>query len=130
MTTLEPGASEVLTQGLAASPRSTALRASRPAATITDGLEVLVQLVMAAMTTCPWSRSKRLPSARRTGTATLGRPLTPVGSGSNQPGAGSPLTCSLTPAIAAGGWLAGGESSEASVPRAGGGRPPPRRGGP
>jgi hypothetical protein len=53
MTTLEPGASEVLTQGLAASPRSTAFLASRPAASITDGLEVLVQLVMAAITTCP-----------------------------------------------------------------------------
>src|SRR6266498_6142842 len=114
MTTLEPGASEVLTQGLAPSPRSTAFLASRPAATITDGLEVLVQLVMAAITTCPWSRSKRAPLARRTGTVTLGRPLTPVGSGSNQPGAGSLLTRSLTPAMAAGGSLAGKDSSEAS----------------
>src|SRR5919201_6161729 len=103
MTTLEPGAREVLTHGFALSPRSTAFLASRPAASITDGLEVLVQLVMAAITTCPWSRSKGLPSATRTGAAMLGRPLTPVGSGSNQPGAGSPLSRSLTPAMAAGG---------------------------
>jgi hypothetical protein len=29
---------------------------------------VLVQEVMAAMTTCPWSRSKPVPSSRATGT--------------------------------------------------------------
>src|SRR6185437_14897681 len=33
---------------------STAFLASSPAASITEGLEVLVQLVMAAMTTLPW----------------------------------------------------------------------------
>src|ERR671923_165995 len=69
MTTLDPGASEVLTHGLEVRPRSTALRASSPAASITDGLEVLVQLVMAAITTCPWSSWNSPPSARRTGTA-------------------------------------------------------------
>ena len=52
MTTFEPGASEVFTHGLDRSPRATALRASMPAPTITDGLEVLVQLVIAAITTC------------------------------------------------------------------------------
>src|SRR6266540_282801 len=108
MTTLEPGASEVLTHGLAWSPRSTAFLASSPAAIITDGLEVLVQLVMAAITTCPWSRSKLAPSDSRTGTETFARPLTPVGSGSNQPGAGSPL------AVTAGESLAGNDSAEAS----------------
>ena len=98
MTTLEPGASEVLTHGLEARPRSTALRASSPAASITDGLEVLVQEVMAAMTTCPWSRSKRVPSSRVTGTRLLGRPLAPVGSGSNQPaGSGSWFSCGAVP---------------------------------
>src|SRR5580704_17143816 len=56
MTTREPGASEVFTQGLALRPRSTAFRARRPAATITWGFDVLVQLVMAAITTSP-SRS-------------------------------------------------------------------------
>ena len=38
---------------MVASPFSTAFLASRPAATITDGFEVLVQLVMAAITTEP-----------------------------------------------------------------------------
>ena len=56
MTTFEPGARLVLTHGLVARPRSTAFLASRPAATITEGFEVLVQLVIAAMTTEP-SRS-------------------------------------------------------------------------
>ena len=38
MTTREPGAGDVFTQGLARSPRSTAFPASSPAATITSGL--------------------------------------------------------------------------------------------
>src|SRR6266545_831123 len=108
MTTLEPGASEVLTHGLDWSPRSTAFLASSPAAIITDGLEVLVQLVMAAITTSPWSRPKLAPSESCTGTETFARPLTPVGSGSNQPGAGSLL------ALTAGASLAGNDSAEAS----------------
>src|ERR1700730_8684318 len=53
MTTFEPGARLVLTQGLEVRPRSTAFFATRPAATSTDGFDVLVQLVMAAMTTLP-----------------------------------------------------------------------------
>ncbi len=53
MTTRDPGASEVFTQGLARSPRATAARASRPAATMTWGFDVFVQLVMAAITTSP-----------------------------------------------------------------------------
>src|SRR6266508_102430 len=103
MTTLEPGASEVLTHGLA----------RRPAAIITEGLEVLVQLVMAAITTSPWSRSKPVPSESRTGTETLARPLTPVGSGSNQPGTGSPGAGSPL-ALTAGASLAGKDSADAS----------------
>ena len=43
MTTREPGASEVLTRGFTVRPRSTAFFASRPAASITLGFEVLVQ---------------------------------------------------------------------------------------
>ena len=54
MTTFEPGARLVLTHGLRVRPRSTAFLASRPAPTITDGFEVLVQLVIAAITTAPW----------------------------------------------------------------------------
>ena len=56
-TTWLPGASEVLTHGFCFRPRRLALRASRPAPISTLGLEVLVQEVMAAMTTSPWPRS-------------------------------------------------------------------------
>src|SRR5271166_4937940 len=54
VTTIEPGASEVFTHGGTVRPFSTAFFASSPAATSTDGFEVLVQLVMAAITTLPW----------------------------------------------------------------------------
>ena len=59
MTTREPGASEVLTELPTLRPRSTAFLASRPAASMTLGLEVLVQQVIAAMTTSPWRSSTR-----------------------------------------------------------------------
>ena len=49
----EPGANEVLTCFLTVSPASTAFLASSPAASSTPGLLVLVQLVMAAMSTSP-----------------------------------------------------------------------------
>src|SRR5215470_12285885 len=61
VTTLEPGASDVLTHGAALSPRATALRASNPAASITDGFDVFVHDVIAAMTTWPWSSSTFVP---------------------------------------------------------------------
>ncbi len=57
MTTFDPGARLVFTQGRVRSPRSTALRASNPAAIITDGFEVFVHEVIAAMTTAPSERS-------------------------------------------------------------------------
>ena len=52
---------------------ATALRASRPAATRTFGLEVLVQLVIAAITTSPWPIVNRLrrPSRAWRGCAAL-----------------------------------------------------------
>src|SRR5690606_41537142 len=53
LATVEPGANEVLTQGLRTSPSWLAFFATRPAATTLRGLEVLVQLVMAAMITAP-----------------------------------------------------------------------------
>src|SRR5690348_15420892 len=56
-TTCEPGASDVLTHGLADKPFAAALRASNPAPIITLGLDVLVHEVIAAMTTSPWPRS-------------------------------------------------------------------------
>src|SRR5690348_7128400 len=104
MTTLEPGASVVLTQGLRASPASTALRASSAAPTMTDGLEVFVQDVMAAITTEPWSTVVCVPSSSvtRTGDEALGSgvfekgseagnvpamPLSRLGSDTNAPSA-------------------------------------------
>src|SRR3990172_3075881 len=62
VTTFDPGAMLVLTQGLRLRPRWTALRASSPAPIMTDGLDVLVQLVMAATTTEPSLNWKRVPS--------------------------------------------------------------------
>src|SRR5262245_5730816 len=53
MTTFDPGASDVFTHDFVARPFSTAFFASRPAATSTDGFDVFVQLVIAAMTTDP-----------------------------------------------------------------------------
>ena len=64
---MEPGASEVFTHGLGFRPRAAALRASRPAPIITDGFDVFVHEVMAAITTCPWSSSVSVPSASVTG---------------------------------------------------------------
>src|SRR3954465_6035 len=63
MTTLEPGASVVFTQGLAARPRSTAFLASSAAPIITCGFDVLVQEVIAAITTWPWSTNVSVPSS-------------------------------------------------------------------
>src|SRR3979411_3250933 len=57
-TTRLPGASEVFTHGFAVRPLAAALRANRPAPISTLGLEVLVQEVIAAITTSPWPRSK------------------------------------------------------------------------
>ncbi len=54
MTTFDPGARLVFTQGFTRSPRATAFRASRPAPSMTAGFDVFVQLVMAAITTAPW----------------------------------------------------------------------------
>ena len=71
---MEPGASDVLTHGLRSRPFSTAFLASRAAPIITDGFEVLVHDVIAAIVTAPWSRSNSVPSSRRTGTDLLGRP--------------------------------------------------------
>ena len=53
VTTFEPGAREVLTHGLETRPLATAFLAIRPAAIKALGLDVLVQLVIAAITTSP-----------------------------------------------------------------------------
>src|SRR5918995_3184910 len=89
MTTFEPGASVVFTHGLRCSPRSTAFFASSAAPTITDGLDVLVQDVIAAITTAPWSTSVSVPSSRTTLVGFDGRPSAPTaaltGRGSRPP---------------------------------------------
>src|SRR5919204_5461607 len=110
MTTFEPGASEVFTHGLACRPRCAALRASRPAPTITDGLEVFVQLVIAAITTCPWSSSVSVPSASVTGVALEGRSAT----------CAPPVPA---PAVAVA-WARAGGAWEGGGGRAGGEAPP------
>jgi len=61
-TPLEPGASEFFTFGLTVSPFSTAFLASRPAASITLGLEVFVHDVIAEITTDPSPRWLPLPA--------------------------------------------------------------------
>src|SRR5215467_14971477 len=92
MTTLEPGASVVFTHGLRSRPASTALRASSAAPTITDGLEVLVHEVMAAITTEPWSTAVLVPSSRVTWTGANGR-LSPALAAGGPPGwASSPFS--------------------------------------
>src|SRR6185369_15838413 len=73
VTTFEPGARLVLTHGRTVKPRSTAFRASSPAAIITLGFEVFVQLVIAAITTDPCS------SVVVTASATAAPPLPPAG---------------------------------------------------
>ena len=62
VTTFEPGARLDFTHGRRGHPRSTAFFASSPAATITCGLEVFVHLVIAAITTAPWSSRTVSPS--------------------------------------------------------------------
>jgi hypothetical protein len=53
VTTFEPGARLDFTQGRRSRPRSTAFFARSPAATITDGFDVFVHEVIAAITTAP-----------------------------------------------------------------------------
>src|SRR3954453_20875377 len=109
MTTFEPGASDVFTHGLRCRPRSTALRASSPAPTITNGFEVLVHEVMAATTTAPWSIVTSSPSrVMRAGFVARW----PVEC------AGSPAGPSCAPGLlTAGGSLAGNDSLSASLGR-------------
>src|SRR5438270_1424658 len=107
MTTLEPGASEVFTHGLRCRPRSTAFFASKPAPTMTNGLDVFVQDVMAATTTAPWSISTSSPSRVKRAVFDE-RP--PVCAG------GCPAGPSWAPSLlTAGGSLAGNDSFDPSL---------------
>ncbi len=85
MTTLEPGAIDVLTHGATDRPFSTAFLASIAAAIITDGFEVLVQLVIEAIETMPWSISNSRPSASVTDTFFDGRPFVAPSTGFSPP---------------------------------------------
>jgi hypothetical protein len=55
-----------LTHGLRCRPFSTAFFASSAAPIITDGLDVFVHEVIAAIATAPWSISNFVPSSRVT----------------------------------------------------------------
>src|ERR1044072_5890795 len=110
MTTLDPGASVVFTHGLRCRPRSTALRASRAAPIITDGLDVLVHEVIAAIATAPWAGSKALPS-KVTVVALLVRPSARYAA--EWWSCGLPLL-PLPDAAGAGESLAGNDSSDDS----------------
>src|SRR5258708_35902391 len=79
MTTLEPGARVVLTHGLRDRPRSTACFASSAAPSITYGLDVFVQEVIAAITTWPRSSVVSVPSSRVTLTGGVARVASGVG---------------------------------------------------
>ena len=57
VTTFDPGASDVFTHGFTVMPFSTAFFATRPAPSMTAGLDVFVHEVIAAITTSPWPRS-------------------------------------------------------------------------
>src|ERR1700712_21305 len=108
MTTLEPGARDVLTHGGRSRPFSTALRASRAAPIITEGFEVLVHEVIAAIDTAPWSSSIWVPSDRVTGVGCDARP--PGSTGWRCPAG---LSDSLS-VSSAGGSEAGKDSADAS----------------
>src|SRR6516225_6569283 len=82
MTTLDPGASVVFTHGLRFRPRSTAFLASRAAPTMTEGLDVFVQEVMAAITTLPWSTLVVVPSSNLTWIGLDGLVPSPAATGS------------------------------------------------
>src|SRR6185503_18184181 len=90
MTTFEPGASVVFTHGLRSSPRSTAFLASSAAPIMTDGLDVLVHEVIAAMATAPWSISNVAPS-RLTRVGWLTRPSAPSAAVCQSAGSPPPL---------------------------------------
>src|SRR6266540_3033554 len=109
MTTLEPGARVVSTQGLRSRPRSTAFFASSAAPSMTEGFEVLVHEVIAAIATAPWSSSNSAPS-RETVTGLLGRPSLPSAADAATRGLPSPFS----PSPYAGGSLAGNVSAPAS----------------
>src|SRR5919107_4901324 len=110
MTTFDPGASVVFTHGLRVRPRSTAFFASSAAPIITDGFEVFVHEVIAAIATAPWSSSNFVPSDSSTWAGLDGRP--PSRGAAECQSTGSPPP-PPSPEYA-GASLAGKDSSDAS----------------
>ena len=76
----------VFTHGLAFRPFAAAFRAIRPAPTMTDGLEVLVQEVMEAIATMPWSTVYSPPCGEVMVTGWDRRPSAPSAADSPLPG--------------------------------------------
>ena len=109
MTTFEPGASVVFTHGLRVRPRSTAFLASSAAPIITDGFDVLVHEVMAAIATAPWSSSNCVPSSSVTDTGLLGAAVGAAAQPTRPRGGSDPLAPWYD-----GGSLAGKDSADAS----------------
>src|SRR4029453_9252503 len=87
----EPGARLVFTHGFTLRPRLTAFLASSPAPIITLGFDVLVQLVIAATTTEPWS-SPSIPGMAVSADATAAGAAAPAAAG-----------CACSPGFPAGG---------------------------
>jgi hypothetical protein len=109
LTTFDPGARLDFTQGFRSRPRSTAFFARSPAATMTEGFEVFVQEVIAAITTAPWERWTICPSSSH------GTPAVHVGASAT--GAArtvwSPSGASAPGSACAGESLAGNDSATA-----------------
>src|SRR3954466_13339792 len=75
VTTFDPGARLVFTHGWRFRPRSNAFFATSPAPIMTLGFDVFVQLVIAAITTAPWSRAAAMAGASASA-APAARPVT------------------------------------------------------
>jgi hypothetical protein len=94
------------------------LRATSPAATITCGFEVFVQLVMAAMAMWPWSRTTSSSLSRpelassRTVTCWCGRSVPESAAWAAGSGPGAVWRAPLR--VADGGSLAGNDSASAA----------------
>src|SRR5690348_17637278 len=101
----------VLTHGLTVRPLSTALRASSAAPSMTDGLEVLVQEVIAAITTAPWSSSKSPYSLVDTLVGFDGRPAAPLAALCRAATTSALASSSACTALTEPGSLAGNDSS-------------------
>src|SRR3954447_15478512 len=114
MTTLDPGASVVLTHGLRCRPFSTAFFASSAAPIITDGFEVFVHDVIAAIATAPWSTSNAVPSSSVTDAGLLGRPDACWAAECQSTGAPAPAAWPFPLPFDDGESLAGNDSSDAS----------------